>query len=267
MSEKHYAVMQLGCGCLGVGTSVDSANADASEYGCDRPGVLARSEHGHNNGDVIVIECTERYFDAVRKNGGNIEYVISDGIVDVSEKYRILKALADGTYEITHDEECGCSIGWEIRGEELICDVDTDCCWEGNILYVDGEAIAEYIRYEGLRVLSDDIDADDIDEEIVDQMQISDMVERGESANNDAHEAKAKAALIDFLTDQIAAGARLYRDNERGFANEFTSIIVRADSDVEPGDDWEEQSPEEWADDYYYSGDAATESYTSVSVF
>ena len=98
-------------------------------------------------------------------------------------------------------------------------------------------------------------------------MSMSDMVERGESANNDTHEAHRRESLIYWLNELVDEGYRLMRDNDRGFANEYTVILVSPKTDPdEIGDDWDELDAEKWADEYLYNGDAATEAYNSAKV-
>lgn len=182
-------------------------------------------------------------------------------------KQDIIDALEAGNYTIEHREDCGCSFDWRIDGDTINDNCESDECWEGNVLVVDGEDIAQHIRYESAEVLTDLIDADDIPNDIWDKMSMSDMVERGESANNDTHERNRREALIEWLDQMCDDGYRLWRDNERGFANEFTVILVSPDADPDDIDDeWDELTAEEWADEYLYNGDAATEAYNGCRV-
>lgn len=179
------------------------------------------------------------------------------------KKEEIIAALESGNYKIEHREDCGCYFSWDIAGDRITEDVDGNECWEGMILVVDGEDIAQHIRYEAPEMLDDTIDANDIPEEIWDKMRMRDMVERGESANNDTHERNRRDSLIEWLTGMVEDGYRLMRDNERGFANEFEVILVSPD---EVDADWDTLTPEQWADEYLYNGDAATEAYNSARV-
>ncbi len=183
------------------------------------------------------------------------------------EKNEIIAALENGNYEIKHDEDCSCSFDFRIDGDQIIEDVDGNECWEGMILYVGGEMIAEKIRFGESHMLTDAINPDDIPDEIWDKMRMSDMVERGESANNDTHEANRRESLVYWLNGLADKGYRLMRDNDRGFANEYTVILVSPKTDPdEIGDDWDELDAEKWADEYLYNGDAATEAYNSAKV-
>lgn len=176
-------------------------------------------------------------------------------------KDNLKTALEAGEYKIEHNEDCNCSFDWRIIDDTIEDNADGNECWEGKSLMVGNELIAEYIRYDGLKIHAD-IDEDDIPEAILDDMRISDMVEQGDSQNPSIHEDRRRKSLIDWLTDE---GFRLYRDNERGFANEYKSIIV-TDPDAHINPDWDERTPEEWANDYLYRGDAATQAYNSVEV-
>jgi hypothetical protein len=121
-----------------------------------------------------------------------------------------------------------------------------------------GQVIAENIRYQGRNVLVDGLDTDDIPDEIWDQMHMSDMVGQGESANCPDHDARRREALIDWLG---GCGYILDRDDERGFANEYTMILREASE----GDE-STLTAEEWADQYLYAGDSATQAYNGFRV-
>ena len=84
--------------------------------------------------------------------------------------------------------------------------------------------------------------------------------------DNDDHDAKLRKTLIWYLIDHVEQGGKLYRDNERGFANEYECILVMPDSTDEIDDSWDELEPEEWASEFLYKGDAATEAYNSHRV-
>jgi hypothetical protein len=180
----------------------------------------------------------------------------------------IIKEIEDGNYEIKHEEDCSCSFDWRIEGDHI----DDGCwgndCWEGNILYIGDEMIAQSIRYGRNReMLTDVIDEDDIPDEIWDEMRMSDMVEPGESVNNDTHERNRRATLIEWLTQLVDEGYSLKRDNERGFANEFSVILVSPDADPdEINDDWDDLTIDEWANDFFYCGDAVTQDFSGHKV-
>ena len=179
----------------------------------------------------------------------------------------IITALEKGNYEIKHTEDCSCSFDFRIDGDQIIEDVDGNECWEGMVLCVGGEMIAEKIRFGESNMLTDVIGSDDIPDEIWDKMSMGDMVERGESINNDTHERNRRDALVDWLNGLVDEGYRLMRDNDRGFANEYTVILVRPKTDPdEIGDDWDELNAEKWTDEYLYNGDAATEAFNSARV-
>lgn len=170
----------------------------------------------------------------------------------------IINKIEAGEYKIEHEEDCSCRIDWDIDGNgELREDVDSDCCWEGNILYIGDEAIAQSIRYEESKVLVDGIDRDDIPEEIWGEMRMGEVVERGESQNCDTHEANRREALIDWLME---SNYILGRDDGRGFANEYT-MILREVAEGETAPEITEEKAEEWADQFLYRGDAATEAF------
>lgn len=174
------------------------------------------------------------------------------------DRAEIINKIEAGEYKIEHEEDCGCRIDWEIDANgELIEEIDSDCCWEGNILYIGDEAIAQSIRYEGSEVLVDGIDRDDIPDDIWDEMRMGEMVERGQSPNCDTHEANLREALIDWIMESNYV---LDREDERGFANEYT-MILREVAEGETAPAITREAAEEWADRFLYRGDAATEAF------
>jgi hypothetical protein len=183
------------------------------------------------------------------------------------KRTEIIEALEAGNYKIEHEEDCGCSFDWRINRGNIEEIGEGNECWEGNILYIGDEMIAQSIRYQGRDILTPEISEDDIPDEIWDEMGISDMVEQGESANNDTHERNRRDSLVDWLNGLVAQGYRLMRDNDRGFANEYTIILVRPNTDDgETGVCWDEIDAEQWATDYLYDGDAVTEAFNSAQV-
>ena len=181
------------------------------------------------------------------------------------KKSEIISALENGNYSIKLESDCGCSIDWSIdQNNQLTADVDSDACWVGYLLYVNGEtdAIAQHIYGESFEILNSEIEEEDIPEDIRDQMETPDS----SWPDNDDHDAKLKKTLISYLIDHIEQGGKLYRDNERGFANEYECILVLPESTDEIDEDWDELEPEEWASEFLYKGDAATEAYNSHRV-
>jgi hypothetical protein len=178
-----------------------------------------------------------------------------------------MKKLESGNYNIRYTDDCGCSIDWDIVDEGVQPDISSDACYESNLLSVDGEDIAEYIRYDGLKMLTDTIDRDDIPDRIIDEMRLSDMCEQGDSGNGETHDNNLRNTLIDWLSERVDEGYKLMRDNERGFANEFTVLLVSPGADADEIDeDWDTLTPEAWAREYLYSGDAATQAYNGCKV-
>jgi hypothetical protein len=172
----------------------------------------------------------------------------------------ILSAIASGDYEIEHEQDCNCSFDWHVDQGTLSDGCDGNECWEGNILYVAGESIAQHVRYESREMLTKLINEDDIPDEIWSKMCMSDMCERGDSVNCQRHEDRRREALVDWLMDQDEY--ELDEDDERGFANEYVMILRRSDK---PEDITREQAVK-WADAYLYAGDAATEAYVGVRI-
>ena len=187
---------------------------------------------------------------------------------------KIIRAVAENTYKITTESECSCHIRWSLdddhfQGRKLLQpDVDMDCCWIGFICRVDGEQVAQHIYGEGFEWLVPvykNIDGfEDAEEKLMDEMDISDFsFDKGRVPQ---HEDKKREKLVEYLTELVSKGYKLYIDPERGFANEYTNVIVAPDADAdEVGDDWYEEEPEKWADEFLYEGDDATQAFTSFT--
>jgi hypothetical protein len=50
-------------------------------------------------------------------------------------------------YDIRYEQSCECCIDWYLENGHLEETVETDCSWEGHILYVDNVAIIEFICF------------------------------------------------------------------------------------------------------------------------
>ena len=80
------------------------------------------------------------------------------------------------------------------------------------------------------------------------------------------HEKKSEKALIEFLEEKEKEGYKLMRDNQQGFSNQYTCVLVSPDSIDEIDEDWDELTAEEWASEFLYRGDNATEAFNSFSL-
>ncbi len=101
------------------------------------------------------------------------------------------------------------------------------------------------------------------DWDIRDGGQLNDGVEgneRGESINNEIHEARRRAALISWLMEN---NYYLDRDDKRGFANEYTMILRESRVEESP---ISLEAAEKWADEYLYRGDAITAAFVSFKM-
>lgn len=175
---------------------------------------------------------------------------------------KIIAALESGDYRIEHDCECNCSVD-DISTEQGV-EVSGNECWQSNSLYVDDVLIAEYTQYDGRNMHTDEIDADDIPEDIWGEMSI------GDTEDNPSHDVeRIILAHLQYLGD----GWTFYRDNLRGFANEYTIILVAPGIESVDGKniselaaDWDTLTAAEAAHKIAYNGDAATTAYNSVRV-
>lgn len=172
-------------------------------------------------------------------------------------KEQIIKKLEAGDYKVEHDSACNCSI--KSISDNGIDWYPGDECWQNATLIVgDDEEIVECIQHDPARWIRNDLDWDDIPPEAAAGVELSDAEE------NPSHD--VERMVLDYLED-LPEGTRFYRDNDRGFANEYTSIIVEPGADEDEIDeDWDEIDAEQCAHDIAYNGDAATQAYNSIRV-
>ena len=166
----------------------------------------------------------------------------------------IMTKITAGELDIRYEQKCECHFNWTIENDSLYDAVESDCCWEGCVLYVADVAIAEVIRFGEKQVLVNGLSNCDIPDEVRDQMRTSDFVEAGDTGNSAIHDLRKREALIEWLMD---AGFELDRDMERGFANEYT-MILRATAQPMTHS---RQDVENWVDRFLYSGDAAAQAF------
>jgi len=162
-------------------------------------------------------------------------------------------ALSQGKYEITHHEECNCPGMWSVEGQDLVYEVGNDVDWCANVLVVDGVDIAERIQDGETHILCEGINYDDIPDAIWDELKLP------EDSMPAEHYTRRREALVAWL---MQGNYDLDRDDERGFGNEYTVILRPVDTPVTIT----HERAERWADDYLYKGDAATQSYVSLSI-
>lgn len=172
------------------------------------------------------------------------------------DKQMILKAIADGKYEIKLENGCDCSIDWEIIDGELQQDISSDCCWVGKVMYISDEYICEKVAYEELKILSENITKDELGEafEEIGLDLYTEMKFDEDNTDNDVHDIKLSDALKCFINDN---DYNCYIQYPRNFANEYTCILVSKDVDDIP-DGAEPILIEEFVDRYLRKDDAAT---------
>lgn len=86
-----YAVYQSGYAIFGVGMTIEAAITDAMEWldaDTDPEEIEAIShQHGEVNGTLYVRQCSARLAEAVKAEGGDIDYdVDADGILRLEEE-------------------------------------------------------------------------------------------------------------------------------------------------------------------------------------
>lgn len=180
------------------------------------------------------------------------------------KKEEILKNLKSGNYNIKLESDCGCCIDWNINFGELQPDISSDCCWVGNVLYINDEPIIEQLAYEPLETVKAEMTTREFREMleennleyIIDEMQFDE-----DHTENEAHNNKLAESLKDFITNNKYS---CYINYPRNFANEYTCILVDKDADI---DDIPENARkidiEEFVEEYLQKDDACTKYYIS----
>lgn len=86
-NKTEFAVIQLGYGCVGVAPTIRGVKSVAKKWtdeeAHDEINNLGQQFATRNNfdGDLVLLECSKKYANLVRKNGGDISYNIIEGIV------------------------------------------------------------------------------------------------------------------------------------------------------------------------------------------
>lgn len=183
----------------------------------------------------------------------------------------LIDFIREGKWEIKEESDCYCQFDWEVVGDRLEDKTSSDECWIANVLYVNGESVAQEVQFESREELVELCDYDDtvydseewdlfeilndLNPKITQNLRMSDFEE------NETHSEKKLEALIEWLKE---SDYDLYINPERGFANEYTCILSPKGSDVD--DELESVSAQEWAERYLYSGDAATEAFVGFAL-
>lgn len=135
---------------------------------------------------------------------------------------QVIKALNAGAYKVEPVSECGCTFDWHIEDGKLVDGSDGADCYEGFILLVDDDIVADRTRYDAPNFFVNGLSESDIPEEIWEEMRSPSGIQRWETGNPAVHNTRRREALIAFLME---GGYGLARSNERGFANEYTMIL------------------------------------------
>ncbi len=185
---------------------------------------------------------------------------------------KIIKNLETGNYRIEYRERCDCRFYWHLDDGELDCDIqstDGDC-WYDNALVMDDLAldvgytyynagiIACYDAYFGLNVTFNT--SREVEQEIVKAIKDSDAYQQltngiySPDANNDLHDKRKQAALVNWLEKNTHL--QTYTYYPRDFANEYVCVLLamphyyyKKDSLQTPAH-WYSKTAEEWAEMY-----------------
>jgi len=172
------------------------------------------------------------------------------------ERNKVIQSLEAGNFKVMPISNCDCRFDWHIEGGKLVDGFDEDACFEGFALVVDEVIVAERTRYNAPNFFVNGLSEQDIPKGIWEQMQPPTVVQRWETGGPPEHDARRREALIAFLME---GGHELARDDERGFANEYTMILREPPDGVFVSVTREEA--EAWADAFLYRGDATTEAF------
>jgi hypothetical protein len=165
--------------------------------------------------------------------------------------------LEDG---VIGDMACDCKP--RIENNEII--------WEGNECWINrsveaGKYFAQYVQFNGLTVqhdgeeigIEEDLDGRNIEEELTDLLTIAD------NEKHPLHDDDTRAQLIcDLLEEE---GYHAWLDEQRGFANEYRVILSKKENDPDL-DEFEAIDNDRAGDLIAYTGDAATQACTTLSV-
>lgn len=171
---------------------------------------------------------------------------------------QIISKIESGDYKIEYAEECNCSGIWSVERGELVFEPGNDVDWEALVLSVDGAIVADCIRGGDRHVYVDGVTESDIPDDVWSQMRLPEILNSGEVGNQE-HDRKMRETLIDWL---MTGDYSLAKDDERGFANEYTMILTETSESVTVT----REQAEAWADDYLYRGDAATEAFVGLRI-
>ena len=179
-------------------------------------------------------------------------------------KEEVLKAIQEGRYTITCEEECGCMLNWSIENGDLVLDIDSDFCWVGNILRIDDEVIAENILDGYPNYFVEDFSFEDIFHPLnftdYDDDGICDCYEEFKYfdiyTENETHKKNVYTLLVKFIEEN---NYDCYVEFPRNFSNEYTCILAR--KGARRPDNARPLTPEQFADYYLEEDDAATKYY------
>ena len=175
------------------------------------------------------------------------------------EKEKFLAEIQAGNYEVRQESDCHCSFNWQIEGGQLLDGCDSDECWIAGVLYIGkgeaAEAVYQRVQFEGGENLAD-FDVEEALEEI-EQEDILNECRIGDNEENDEHLAKRLESLVEWLKE---SGYGLYVDRERGFANEYTCVLVAEGAEFDD-DDLDSIDAQDWAERFLYTGDPTTQPF------
>ena len=185
-------------------------------------------------------------------------------ILENEEKIRIVRV-----------EECGCVLDhWDIYDGKLENDYHPDTCYVERQAYYD-DILLGHQDYEFGFEFDVEFDFDDDDEDgLIDEIKeiLTEKTYVSDHERNYLHEEKEEESLIEFLKEKEKEGYELIIYYPRGFANEYTCMLVGNSEEAQeefekikqyceanPNPDYYYASPEQWAEAYLMKDDALTE--------
>lgn len=197
-----------------------------------------------------------QYADTITENGKYFDLTESRAKGGMKmTRDQILKELESGRYEIETNSTCDCEI--DRINEDGSIDYTGNECWHARALYIGDELIAEYVQFNSLTMHTTAMTKQDI----VDNYYLFARMHISDNDKNPAHD--PERILSDYF--EYYPDAKFYRDNERGFSNEYTILVdLNGNVDDDINDDWDVIDADEAAREIAYNGDAATQAYNKL---
>lgn len=88
MKTTKYALIQKGWIILSIGETKEETLLETCQYTRTTPETLDYVDGGYqsaNDGDLVLVECTQRLYEAVCKHGGDVLFDVFRNVADIQE--------------------------------------------------------------------------------------------------------------------------------------------------------------------------------------